>query len=1285
MLAANRLNADIPSPSLHLLGSDAGLRTHSPLLTTRAEDGHHYQQASTSRYDRDKLLPEIPVDSTHALDAFAQGSRPGAHSPSVVSHSRSPVNRVVGLFTSNSARAVMGAPSTSRQRPVNASNFTTRAHQHSNSQERSYWERSPNNALISLPGLGEPSIGDIIDITPMASTETITESSSRYDLSLESTPPRSESIRRGPPAPIKIPNGRIHAPAIIVERDADLAELDSRISVSIRAPRAPRKSTKRSKTREQPTKPIAAPAAPLQQPSRAPSISSDGGEVLTEASNDEFRFSLGFLMQPERTSVMTTRTGRADSATLPELSPFLASDSYIPPVPIIPPSLLQASQRPALSPLASAYSQLTANARPAKKLDEESVTEYSPAFTAASPLDSADMIRRRTSSVPLPADATNGVKMSPALRRVIEVDSPRSFASSSKSDIDSPPIKSPGSQSQYSAATPELSPARKTKVSTPDSGSTVSNSNVSDMFEMVSRPGISRGPSSFTSSEHRALPRSAVPMSAVSPGLSTASLDQYLDSMVLENSMLGQRIVLNDDFIFARLLEGKKDEDTDATTFAPSHQEPEETQQQPQRAEPRKLKFPPLEGSEFPPIIRPANKERRLSFPSPINSASPTMHERRPSAPSPMTGGPSAILFTPSSHQPLHAALDAYKPSGLAASVSKKLRATDDIGVRTSNLSIKTDHIRTAPRQGLFPYTPFSQSSDTFSPAPATLGGKTDLRINASNKAPLPSALSTSMSVKLASRSRTRPPSGPRKQKAGGRPSSSKGKENSLSSSENGVMPTVPESPDPSNSRSRSNTEVVPAQPSPFSPSPNFSTSAVRFRGLTLDVAKWTFTQEELQELSRRAICQSADPLAIRLLPSTILDKDIPAEMERLELLREDLKANYKYQYRRRQTAQKNLSTILEKMGTSTMTASQIAATAKLVEELQDVGNKTDQISEELHMVSDQISQLRSLLDNHSASALAMALRKINTSFMKTSAETADLRTQIGNLTAEREDAWAMADGLERELNEVKAQLEKERSRNVGSPLIKGAIRKNASNTMEDAPPSASRVLAARKLSVRRSKASLRPLKATGIASPALFSALNTGRSIQSSYYDSPTSANVVPPVPSLHSAGIFSAGVASAGMGSTGMASASIISADSRKALSRRSDSFSGTPGSSSSKDLANAQNELLQMLGVPVRGMTGGGFRRTRSFSDADIRASMFPPSPPLNGLAAPPLPESSNRESRITSLYGAYMSRSNTIAGRRMTRKRQTTNQWDMEAIYDGILDDPDTLFSVVKTGL
>ena len=419
---------------------------------------------------------------------------------------------------------------------------------------------------------------------------------------------------------------------------------------------------------------------------------------------------------------MTTRTGRADSATLPELSPFFASDNFIPPVPIIPPSLalsganfqqqspnsseeslslkntsLSNNLKPlkqqrgsgivgGMSPLASAYSQLTANSRPynggvaqdkhlSKKSEEGNVTDYSPAFTAASPLDSPDHRHQQTGSLPLPSELKTPIKMSPALRRVAEAECPPS-AASSRSDLDSPPIKSPSSPLHYSSATPELSPSRKinfqnTEFSTltPESGSSTSQDNSSDGFEIIQPPLATRAPLSLPS-ERRALPKSAVPMSAVSPGLSaglsTCSMDGYLNTVIIESRPSNKRIILDappavSDGANNRAAPSLQDSKQVNATFAPNHQKPPAAQ----AGEPKKLKFPPLEGPEFPAIIRPINRERRPSLPSPVNPSHPGILERRPSAPSPLTGAPSAILFTPSSHQPLQAALDMHAHSGM--------------------------------------------------------------------------------------------------------------------------------------------------------------------------------------------------------------------------------------------------------------------------------------------------------------------------------------------------------------------------------------------------------------------------------------------------------------------------------------------------------------------------------------------------------------------------------------------------------------------------------------------
>ena len=139
----------------------------------------------------------------------------------------------------------------------------------------------------------------------------------------------------------------------------------------------------------------------------------------------------------------------------------------------------------------------------------------------------------------------------------------------------------------------------------------------------------------------------------------------------------------------------------------------------------------------------------------------------------------------------------------------------------------------------------------------------------------------------------------------------------------------------------------------------------VQWRGLTLEAAKWSFDSQELHAVVGRAIRQSADPMSIRLLPLDILDTELPAALEDLEVRREEIKARYSYHVRRRRTLMRELAVIAE--GTAMP-----ASVLRLTEELLECVASCDRLSEELYMVSDQIAQIGKLRDGHSASALAM-------------------------------------------------------------------------------------------------------------------------------------------------------------------------------------------------------------------------------------------------------------------------------------------------------------------------
>jgi hypothetical protein len=150
---------------------------------------------------------------------------------------------------------------------------------------------------------------------------------------------------------------------------------------------------------------------------------------------------------------------------------------------------------------------------------------------------------------------------------------------------------------------------------------------------------------------------------------------------------------------------------------------------------------------------------------------------------------------------------------------------------------------------------------------------------------------------------------------------------------------------------------------------PTFDTVQVAWRGLTLDVAKWTFSSAELHALVGRAIRQSADPMCIRLLPIDLLDRDLPAALEDLQVHREGIKAEYSYQVRRRRGLMRGLAAGVD--GATTPVGVGVGM-LKLVEELAECVMCCDQLSEELFMVSDQIAQIGKLREGHSTSALAM-------------------------------------------------------------------------------------------------------------------------------------------------------------------------------------------------------------------------------------------------------------------------------------------------------------------------
>ncbi|KAF8591381.1 hypothetical protein K439DRAFT_1611372 [Ramaria rubella] len=129
------------------------------------------------------------------------------------------------------------------------------------------------------------------------------------------------------------------------------------------------------------------------------------------------------------------------------------------------------------------------------------------------------------------------------------------------------------------------------------------------------------------------------------------------------------------------------------------------------------------------------------------------------------------------------------------------------------------------------------------------------------------------------------------------------------------------------------------------------------------------------------------------------------------------------------------------------------------MQELVDVCGICDQLCEQLLQTMREMQQLHKLQDVHSASALVMAVRKLNSSFVKQSGEMVEPNKHMAQVEAERDKAWATAERVKTDLIELQAKMD--------------AL--NGGSTPSSTVPSnrSSRVSAACMMSIRTSKASL--------------------------------------------------------------------------------------------------------------------------------------------------------------------------------------------------------------------
>lgn len=199
---------------------------------------------------------------------------------------------------------------------------------------------------------------------------------------------------------------------------------------------------------------------------------------------------------------------------------------------------------------------------------------------------------------------------------------------------------------------------------------------------------------------------------------------------------------------------------------------------------------------------------------------------------------------------------------------------------------------------------------------------------------------------------------------------------------------------------------------------PKFQTSPPKFKGVPMEAALWTFSSDELQTIVSRAIEQSAEPSSIRLLNSQAAFTEVPAELERLTALQNELKVHYRVQVRKRDALHRAAMAHAETLGSNSY-----ALRARL-QDLAEITANLDKIAEELYHARDHAAQLSRMLAVHSGSALAMALRKLHASYVRRTAEVQNLQEQAFALGAERDEAWAQAEQVARDLDDLNDTLQ---------------------------------------------------------------------------------------------------------------------------------------------------------------------------------------------------------------------------------------------------------------------
>lgn len=208
--------------------------------------------------------------------------------------------------------------------------------------------------------------------------------------------------------------------------------------------------------------------------------------------------------------------------------------------------------------------------------------------------------------------------------------------------------------------------------------------------------------------------------------------------------------------------------------------------------------------------------------------------------------------------------------------------------------------------------------------------------------------------------------------------------------------------------------------PPPLAPPPtvSFESTQIPWKGLPYEAAQWTFTSSELQEIVSRAIRLSAKESFIRLLSLQALDTDMVKEAERLEEERLAAQVKWRFEMNRRTMQMQALNSCASVYANSGEGDTENVLGGLISQVATSIASCDSILASILHM-SDQEAQISAVQHRHWASALGIALRKLNKAFERQGEEMKRALIRIQTLEDELEEAWREAEGMAAEIDEM--------------------------------------------------------------------------------------------------------------------------------------------------------------------------------------------------------------------------------------------------------------------------